>query len=82
MYGRMGGLSLVNCVQHSFEAVKSFWKRWGICTLRCARSKTPIAVFWMDPYEVWTSLAKKKVGVILGILHTNLTLVGAKLPQI
>ena len=42
--------------------VKKFWKRWGITTLRCARSKTPIAVFWTDPYEVWVSPAKKSRG--------------------
>ena len=59
---KKGSLFLVTCVQDFFGVVKNFWKTWGICTLRYARSKTPIAGSWLDSYTAWKPPLEKKVG--------------------
>ena len=51
---------LLTCVQKKNMWAKIFEKIWGIGTFGYVRSKTPIAATWLDPYGLWTAIAKKK----------------------
>ena len=51
---------LLTCVQEKNMWAKKLKKIWGIGTFGYVRSKTPIVATWLDPYGLWTAIAKKK----------------------
>ena len=77
-----GCLVSVTCVQEFLWAVTKFLKKWGICTLRYARSKNAPLGDLVGPLWGLDVALGKKVRVIFGILHTKMTCQRAKLVQI